>query len=378
VGVGPLQADLRDDLGVSRAAVGVLTALPLIGMGVFALTAAPLSARVGTRRAFGFALWLILAASLARSVAPGYATVVAATLLFALGQGLGNALPPMVVKERLADTTTRATATYATGLQVGAALAATFAVPLASVFGGWRGALAVLALLPGVAAVSWPLLVHHAPAAGAALRGPRGAPQGTPRRLRLRLATLFACMSFAYYGTIAWLAADLSDTGWSAGYAGVALGVLSVTSIGFTILYGAVGDRFGSRTGWWAMALGGMAVGILGVLALPAAGLFWAACFGAGNGAGFGAAMTLPLDLVADPASVVALTGPMLLGGYVLAAASPPFVGLLRDVSGSFVPGFLVLAGLCVLGIVMTFSPALRPRAVASDAAALSRTPASP
>jgi CP family cyanate transporter-like MFS transporter len=345
-------------------------------MGVFALTAAPLTARAGTRRAFGFALWVILVAALLRSAAPGFASVVAATVLLALGQGLANALPPMVVKERLPDATTRATATYATGLQVGAAISATFVVPLASAFGGWRGALAALAVLPGLAAISWPALVHHAPAAGDALRPVRGAPAGTSPGLRLRLTTLFACMSFAYYGTIAWLAADLTDAGWSSGRAGVALGVLSTVSIGSTILYGAIGDHVGSRTGWLAMALGAMGVGLVGVLALPGAGLLWAASFGFGNGAGFGAMMTLPLDLVAEPASVVALTGPMLCGGYVLAAASPPFVGLLRDTTGSFAAGFLVLAGLLLFAVVLSFSRAMRP--TPARAAALSGTPASP
>jgi MFS transporter, CP family, cyanate transporter len=372
--VGPLQADLRDDLGVSRAAVGVLTSLPLIGMGVFALTAAPVASRLGTRRAFGFALCVILVASLLRSTAPGYALVVAATLLLALGQGLGNALPPVVVKERLPEATTRATATYATGLQVGAALAATFAIPLASALGGWRGSLAVLAVLPGLAALSWPLLVRGAPAGAGrpALQRARGAPHGFPPRLRLRLSALFACISFTYYGTIAWLAADLTESGWSDAYAGVALGVLSVASIGSTILYGAIGDRIGTRTGWVAMSAGGMLVGILGVLAFPAAGLLWAASFGVGNGAGFGSVMTLPLDLVAEPAAVVGLTSPMLLGGYVLAAGSPPFVGLLRDATGSFVPGFLVLAGLCLCAIGLTFSQVMRPRTLEPRARAIS------
>jgi MFS transporter, CP family, cyanate transporter len=350
---------------VSRALVGVLTALPLVGMGLFALTAAPLAGRVGTRRAFGFALWVTLVASLARSIAPGYASVVAATVVFALGLGLANALPPMVVKERLPGDTTRGTATYALGLQLGAAVAATFAVPLADAFGGWRAALAAIAVLPAVAAVSWPLLVAEMPPAGAGLRHGRGAPAGTPPRLRLRLATTFACMSMAYYGTLAWLAACLEDAGWSAAYAGVALGVLSAASIASTVLFGVMGHR-GLRPAWWAAGLAGMLVALVGVLVAPAAGLVWAASFGIGNGFGLGAAMSLPLDLVAEPASVVALTAPMLLGGYVLAAVSPPVVGLLRDMTGSFTLGFLFLAGLCAGGIALTASRSVRPAPVLS------------
>ncbi len=74
--------------------------------------------------------------------------------------------------------------------------------------------------------------------------------------------------------------------------------------------------------------------------------------------------MTLPLDLVEDPSLVVALTGTMLFGGYVVGAASPPVVGLLRDASGGFAVGFLALAGLCVAAMLIVASRALRaPRA---------------
>jgi len=369
VGLGPLQAGIRADLGISRAAFGILSTLPLIGMGVFALAAGPLASRLGTRTAVAIAIWLILVSSLFRALAPSYAFVLAATALLGVGMGLGNALPSMVVKERLANAATTATATYATGIQLGAALAATLVVPLAGLLGGWRGSLAALALLPAIAAASWPLLVSHLEPtkikgadAGVATRRQAASPRTASTRLRL--AALLACMSCAYYGTVAWLAADLIDHGWSSAAAGAALGVLGGTSILATIAYGVLGDRTGSHTGWVVLGLASMLVALLGVVTLPGLGLLWAAAFGVGNGAGFGATMTLPLDLVEDPSMVVALTGRMLFGGYVVGAASPPVVGLFRDATGGFDTGFLALAGLCVAGMLIVASRALRvPRA---------------
>lgn len=368
VGLGPLEEGVRDGLGVSRAAFGVLSALPLVGMGVFALGAGPLAARLGTRTAVGLALWIIVAGSLLRSVVPGYALVVAATVLLGVGMGLGNALPPMVVKERLPDATTRGTASYTTGVQVGAALAAALVVPMAALLGGWRGSLAALALAPAAAALAWPLLVRHiAVPKAAARRQARDAPrEPPPGGLRLRLGAVLACMTWTYYGIVAWMPAALVDGGWSTAGAGVALGALAVVSIGSTIVYGVLGDRVGTRTGWIAAAMGAMGTGAVGLIVAPGLGMLWAVAFGIGNGAGFGAMMTLPLDLVEDPGRVAALTGPMLFGGYVLGAASPPVVGLLRDVTGDFTAGFLVLAGLCVLSIVLTRSRVLRARSVAS------------
>lgn len=366
VGLGPLQAGVRADLGISRAAFGILSTLPLLGMGVFALAAGPLASRLGTRTAIAIAVWLILVSSLFRSFAPSYALVVAATALLGVGMGLGNTLPSMVVKERLADSATTGTATYATGIQLGAALSATLVVPLASLLGGWRGSLAALALLPAIAAVSWPLLVSHLEPtklkgsnADDVRRRKRATPR-TPPSTRLRLAALLACMSCAYYGTVAWLAADLMDHGWSSAAAGAALGVLGGTSIVSTIAYGVLGDRIGSRPGWIALGMASMLIALLGVVATPGLGLLWAASFGFGNGAGFGATMTLPLDLVEDPSTVAALTGPMLFGGYVMGAASPPVVGLLRDATGGFESGFLALAGLCVAAMLIVASRALR------------------
>jgi cyanate permease len=60
----------------------------------------------------------------------------------------------------------------------------------------------------------------------------------------------------------------------------------------------------------------------------------------------------------------VAITGPMLFGGYVVGAAAPPAIGLLRDLTGGFDAGFLVLAGLAVVALALASSRVLRPHHV--------------
>jgi CP family cyanate transporter-like MFS transporter len=85
VGLGPLEQDVRLSLDISRAEFGVLSSLPLVGMGVFALGAGPLARRVGTRSAVGIAMWVIVAGSVLRSAAPDYTLVVVATLILAVG-----------------------------------------------------------------------------------------------------------------------------------------------------------------------------------------------------------------------------------------------------------------------------------------------------
>ena len=106
-----------------------------------------------------------------------------------------------------------------------------------------------------------------------------------------------------------------------------------------------------------------MLLGVAGLIGLPALGLAWAVAIGLGNGAGFGATMTLPLDLVEDPSMVASLMGPMLCGGYVVGATSPPVLGFLRDLTGGFATGFVVLSALSVTAIALTRSRAFRPPA---------------
>ena len=55
--------------------------------------------------------------------------------------GLGNAIAPIAVRERVPDRPATGTGVYTTGIQIGSTVAAALAVPLAALLGGWRGAL---------------------------------------------------------------------------------------------------------------------------------------------------------------------------------------------------------------------------------------------
>lgn len=350
VALGPLEDEIRTGLGTSRTAFGLLQALPLVGMGVFALAVAPLARRVGTRTAVLLALWILTVGSLLRVVSPGYVAVLAATIVISIGMGLGNALPPMVVKERAPGAVTVGTATYTTGIQIGATLAAALAVPLAAWAGGWRASLALITVFSLAAAVAWPLLVGHARAKPASPVGTAARGTGVPTVWK-PLAAVLAATNCTYYGVIAWLSAALVQAGWSASAAGIVLALLSAASIVSTVLFGLMGSRIGTRAGWAVMSMTGLIIGLAGIVLAPGLAVVWALIFGLGNGSGFAAMMAFPLDLVEDPLGVAAVAGRMLLGSYGLGAIAPPLLGLLRDTTGGYDTGFVVLV-LLVLAAV--------------------------
>jgi CP family cyanate transporter-like MFS transporter len=342
VGVGPLLPAIRKDLGLSHAAAGLLSTIPVLCMGVFALPAVQLARRVGSRAAVGLAVGGIGVCGILRGVVPGGAGLIVLTVPVSIGMGLGNALMPAAVKERFAARPAFATGLYATGVNLGSGAAAALAVPLAGALGGWRGALIAFSVVAVALAATW----LHASRGEPAHERPADPPHALPWRspLARRLVLAFALMATTFYGINAWLPATYGDRGWSQSSAGDLLGLLNVVSVPAGLLVAAVADRVQRRV---YLVFGSVVYtgSIVGVELAPGRGAawLWAALFGFASGTLFPLVMTLPLDVAHEPAGVAAFTAVMLGAGYCVAAASPFAVGALRDATGSFADALWLL-----------------------------------
>ena len=84
VAVAPIADRLRDDLGVSATAVGVLTSLPVLCFGLLAPVALLVIRRTGAELAVVACLGSVIVGSLLRSSA-SYGAAVARTLVIGLG-----------------------------------------------------------------------------------------------------------------------------------------------------------------------------------------------------------------------------------------------------------------------------------------------------
>ena len=211
VGLGPVLPRAQDALGISHSVAALLGAIPVIGMGVFAPAAAPLAARVGAIRAVTVALALIAGGGIGRSLLPGAFAAIALTMPIGIGMGLGNALMVVAVKERFADRPVLVTGVYASGIQIGAAIAAGLSVPVADAGDSWRAPMLVFSLAAAASLVWWL----------AATRGGGPRPVGKRAHFPLRrpvawlLVSLFASTAFVYYGYAAWLPDAFTEHGWS-------------------------------------------------------------------------------------------------------------------------------------------------------------------
>ena len=346
---GPLLPSIQDDLGVSHTVGGLLGTIPVLCMGVFAPAAALLAGRFGARLVIGSAVVLIAAGGLLRVATADAAVLIAFTLPVGIGIAIGGTLMPMAVKERLAHRPAFGTGIYATGIQLGSAVAAALAVPLAHVYGGWRFSLAVFSVAAALSAFAWLALTRDAPARPTAMIRPPRLPVRSA--MAWGLAGVFALVGISFYGLSAWFPNAYVEHGWSEGRAGALLAVLQAATVVAGLAVPWLADRAGSRRLYLISAAALQTGALVGVLLAPGAGWLWAVLIGLGMGALFPIVMTLPLDLSQGPAQAGAVAGLMLGAGYTAIALSPVVLGAVRDATGSFSASLWLIVG---VGVCLT------------------------
>jgi CP family cyanate transporter-like MFS transporter len=207
--IGPLADSITTDLGVGYAFVGLLTAIPVVCMGLFEVVGPALAPVTGVRAGIAISVAVLLVFAILRALVPGAIPLVLFTFGVGVGTGIVGPLLSMFVRGRLPAHAVAGTAAYAGGTITGAALGSGVIVPLEALFGDWHEALLAVSLLSCAALVAWLLLVRRLPGPAAGDRPPRRVtrPKLPVRRpIAWLIGILFAMQSWLFYGTIAWLA----------------------------------------------------------------------------------------------------------------------------------------------------------------------------
>jgi CP family cyanate transporter-like MFS transporter len=354
--IGPLIPSIQADLGIVHATAGLLTALPVLCMGLAALGVSRLVAGAGAGLVIGAGLGLVGVAGILRAVAPDAVPVLLATLAIGIGIGIGGASIPVVVKAWFPARPATATGTHVTAIIFGSVLVAATAVPIAESLGSWRWPLAIMSVATLLGAVAWLGLSSARPSAA---RGGAGA-TALPVRSRLAwlLVALFCLQSLLFFGLATWLPSAYVERGWSEAAAASLVAVLIATGLPAAVGVGWLSDRVGSRRAY-LMASSIIALSCcVGFIVAPDLGFPLALIVGLPLGALFSLVLTLPLDASSRPTEVAPLTGLMLGVGYLVAGTAPVAMGAIRDAVGTFEAslGLLVVAAalLTVLASLVT------------------------
>jgi MFS transporter, CP family, cyanate transporter len=348
--VGPVVDEIRHDLGLSSAAAGLLTTLPVLGFGVASPLAVPASRRVGVDRTLACALVLLLAGTLLRVAGSAWAAY-AGTALLGVAIAAGNVLLPVLVKRDFPLRVGPLTSLYVTVMVAVAGIASAVAVPLADDAGlGWQGALAVWALPVGAALVVWLPRSLRAGVPPPAERASAG--RGRMRRswLAWQVTAYMGLQSFLFYALIAWLSDLLRDDGVSAGRAGLMVGVMQVTSLLATIAVPIAAGRVRDQRGLVVAASVLGTTAMIGLLVAPGElPLLWASLVGIGGGGTLSLALAFFVWRTRGDRDAAALSGMAQSLGYLFAASGPFILGALHDATDAWTAPVVVLLVVWVL-----------------------------
>ncbi|WP_395405543.1 CynX/NimT family MFS transporter (plasmid) [Arthrobacter sp. UC242_113] len=352
VAVAPVVGPMQQELSFSPVLLGLLTSIPVLCFSLASPLAALAARRLGAEFAVTLTILGVLAGVLVRS-AGGPALVVLGTVVIGVAITVGNIAVPLIIRRDFSPLRQgTAMGIYTAALNIGSFLASVTMAPLAD-WAGWRAALASIAVLAVAAIVAWTLAVGPRHAFTVCAEEPGGAkltPVAGSGWIIFGLTAGFGGQAFSYYGVTAWLPTYLHDElGMSAAEAGAGSSIFQILAI-----VGGLGVPFAAKyrsTTTVAVTLGLLWTAVpAGLLLLPQLWWLWSVFGGIAQGGGITIIFIAVIKLAQNQASAGRVSATVQGLGYCLAAAAPPLVGFVHDVSGSWRPALLV-----ILAAVLTF-----------------------
>ncbi|MFD7108195.1 CynX/NimT family MFS transporter [Streptomyces celluloflavus] len=356
--LGPLMKEVREGLGMSATAAGLLTSVPALCFAAFGIAAPRLARRWGPGAIVCAGMAAIAVGVAVRPFTGGTAGFLAASVLALAGIAVSNVLMPVVIKSWFPDRVGPMTGLYSMALALGTSLAAAVTVPMtAALGGGWQLGLAVWAAVAVVAVLPWLAVARqHRANPGPAVGGPAG-PGAAPIRITSSptawaLAVFFGLQGTAAYVTMGWMPQIFRDAGVSAGMAGVLLAITMAMGVPLSFVMPWLASRLRHQGPLVAvLGLCGMA-GYTGLWLAPAAGSWaWVLLMGISNCA-FPLALTMIGMRAGSAAGVVKLSAFVQSVGYLISVPGPLLVGMLYQHSGGWGLPIAMMAGLMVPQIV--------------------------
>lgn len=354
--VPPVLPLIRQDLGLSYTATGLLTSLPILLMGLAAVPGAFLIARVSARSAVAVGLVLLGAGTLLRALVPSALPIFSFTVVLSLGIAIAQPAMTVLVRQWFPNHIGLATGIYSNGLIIGEVIAASLTIPTLTLLGpdNWRGTFILWGIPIVVTLALWLALAPRA-RWGATARGSVRWQAGWNTWRGWRLGLLLGSGSLVYFAMNTWIPNYEKAIGRGAEYP-LALSILNDMQLPASIMVVVFARLLAGRR-WPFIASGVLCViGIFGWLFLPAASLLWVGMLGLGSSAVFLLSLALPA-LLAPEAEVAGYTGLMLTLGYTNAFFGPLIGGSIWDITGTpasvFLPVILACFGQIILGAVL-------------------------
>ncbi|HUW78404.1 MAG TPA: MFS transporter [Candidatus Nanopelagicaceae bacterium] len=360
----PQIQSIRADLGLSLAAISLLTAIPLLCFGVSAPLGVSQTARSRSPEVVIFFFLVLLTLASGVRVLAGWPLLYFGTIVMGIAIAALNVIVPVVIKRDFPKKITTIMPIYTAIMSISATLGAALSVPISNVTThNWRGGIGFFAL-PGLLAIAlWAPRVYH--------RRHDEVPKSVGHRNLSRslrrdpiawaVTIFFGIQSANFYSIVAWLPKTFIDSGYSSERAGAMLGLATAISIPASLLLPMLLGRGLDQRRVVIATTGFSLAGFLGMSFSPtAAPILWVVMIGIGQ-ASFPASLVM-MALRARSSAETAPLSAMTQGfGYLVSAMGPILVGFMYQHSGTWTLPYALMA----FGVVVQFGfgmKAGRPR----------------
>lgn len=343
--VPPVLPLIHRDLALSEKAIGALSALPVLLLGLAAVPGSLGVSLLGARRACLLGLGLVAISGAARGIGPSAPLLYGMTLAMGIGIALMQPTLPTLVGEWFPRRVGFATALYANGLLIGEAVPAAMTIPLVLPLlgGSWEKSFVFWSVPVALTGLLLALTTPHR-TRDRLVMTPRWWPDWRDRRL-WQVGFLLGGTGGLYFSANAFIPDYLHATG-RPELVGPCLSALNIGQLPASAIILVFARRLtGSRAALVASTLLA-ATGIALFLARPDLAVIATSIIGFCGGIQLVLSLALP-PLLAPPHEVHRMSAGMFAIGYLTSFAVPPIGGAIWDLTGVPATAFAA-AGACI------------------------------
>ena len=358
--IGPMLETIRVQLLLTNVQVTLLTAVPVVCMGVFATLAPIFNRKFGIKRTMYIMLILIGIMTGLRGVLSGFPILIGTAFIIGVAIAVIGPLLSAMIKQYFPDRAASVIGVYSFGMGVGSAASAGLTGLFYESTNSYFFALSIWAVLALVGLISWFFMmnekfeVRQTDSAPVKLKEKGKSPWKTRKAWLFLL--FFGLQSSLFFSIITWLAPIASAAGMTLLQAGTLLSVMTTVQIFLNILLPLLMDKFPARRLW---------INVMLVSGLLATLLFWtgihplmwvgAVIMGIPLGGLFPVALLLPLDETDTADETNSWTAMMQTGGFIMGGLLPLVIALVYDWTSNHTYTFIILVTMYLIMFVLTF-----------------------
>lgn len=357
--IGPLLDTIRNDLQLNNSEVSLLTAIPVICMGVFAPFAVHWLNKFGKRQGIAILIAIIGGMTLIRAWLHDYVSLLLTAFIIGVAIAIIGPILSSLIKEKFPTRMASAIGIYSLGMGMGATLSAGLTGVIYVSFGEqWEFALAFWSSLALLAYVVWMFAMKPQETDDQKIEVDQTAVFRSPwsNKRAWLILLFFGFQASLFFSLTTWLASAAGELGFNVIEAGSVISVLTIAQIVGNVFIPLLLEKFPKRSFWIYFSL---SIGTIGMVLLLTGDtvLIWPASIllGLTLGGLFPLALLLPLDETTDAREANAWTAMVQTGGFIMGGLTPLAIGILYDITGTHQITYYVLLALIIGMFVVTF-----------------------